>query len=77
MFKWIKRLFGLDYNDNDANKHNGVGYNGVSPTVEDAVASVPVVEPAVEAAPVQKKKPRKSSAKKTNKLMPNKLDKGK
>lgn len=77
MFKFIKRLFGLDYNDHSeaAAKHSGVGSNGLA-TVEDAVANIPFAEvpveavpeteptPVAEAKPVKEKKPRKPAAKK-------------
>lgn len=60
MFKWIKRFFGLDYNDDDASvKHSGVGYSGLA-SESNEVASAPVEE----AKPVKEKKPRKPAAKK-------------
>lgn len=65
MFKWIKRFFGLDYNDKPV----------AAPiaTIEDAVANVPFTEvsteanevaPVVETKPVKEKKPRKPATKK-------------
>lgn len=66
MFKFIKRFFGLDYNDNVAER------NQVRPAVEDKgtidVPSTSVTRPAVEdkgtLTPVQKtpKKPAKKAA---------------
>lgn len=72
MLRFIKRFFGLDYNDtsSSANTHHGVGHSGVitsntevtsdvHATVETAVAEAPVAE-----TPVKEKKPRKPAAKK-------------
>jgi hypothetical protein len=76
MFKWIKRFFGLDYNDNvaPAEKHSGIGYTG-SPALgkvmefEGVKNDAPVAEarPAVEdkgTLPAVKKAPKKPAAKK-------------
>jgi len=78
MLKWIKRFFGLDYDDKP-NSHNGVGYSGETEVksepsvtvhsgvghagVETAVAEVPVVN--VVSAPIKEKKPRKAPVKKS------------
>lgn len=78
MLKWIKRFFGLDYNDPKPNTHNGVGYSGETEVkaepsltvhngvghagIETAVAEVPVVN--VVSAPIKEKKPRKPAVKK-------------
>lgn len=71
MFKWIKRLFGLDYNDNSAaEKHSGVGYDGYPEPVENVeVVLPPPPEPEVPVAeePVKVKKPRKVPVKKAPK----------
>ncbi len=80
MFKFIKRMFGLDYNDPKPNDHYGVGYSGETETksasgvethagvghagVETAIAEVPVVNVVEETAPAKEKKPRKPAAKK-------------
>lgn len=81
MLKWIKRFFGLDYNDNVANTHYGVGHGGVAEsssevapsvhaTVETAVAEAPVVN--VVSAPIKEKKPRKPAVKKAAPKKPTK-----
>jgi hypothetical protein len=65
MFKFIKRMFGLDYNNSPSTeKHSGVGYAGVenstsNPVVENKTAPVESTTKAV-------KKPRKPRAKKSN-----------
>lgn len=81
MFKWIKRLFGLDYNDTAAEKHSGIGYMGVPnlaerevvrPAVEGKgeilVPTTGVTRPAVDKEAVAvKKAPKKKAAKKAPK----------
>jgi hypothetical protein len=75
MFRFIKRFFGLDYNDSNANTHHGVGHSGVitsntevtsdvHATVETAVAEMPVVKEKKPRKPVVKKAAPKKTAKK-------------
>jgi hypothetical protein len=78
MFKFIKRMFGLDYNDPKPNTHSGVGYSGETEVKDESSAVVhngvghlgvqvevaEVPEVVVESKPVREKKPRKPAAKK-------------